>query len=463
MLERSSKQLKFILYFLEGLTLVLSFYIAVYLRFNTSIFDSVSRALTDWEMLFPLLLTLPIRYILSTKYHLFQVDHPKGFLETFATLVKLNIYTLGILIAFLFTTKIVDFSRWVIAIYYAVHFTLGYFTQLLMRHLTLKHVLSDSSAKRCIMIGHSSVSIDVLQALNENKFWNYKVLGIVGVVPESTDLICLGDYSSLEKVIVKHMVDIVLVTLPAEEMGRLKGIVNVCEKVGVKTQIVPFYYQYLPARPYMDFLNGIPILDARHVPLDAYFNRFLKRNFDIIFSLLAILVTLPVMAVCALMIKLTSPGPVFYSQERIGMNRKPFNMIKFRSMKESNPNEEKHQWTTVNDPRKTKWGTFMRKTSIDELPQFFNVLKGDMSVVGPRPERPLFVEKFKEEIPRYMIKHQVRPGITGWAQVSGWRGDTSIEKRIECDLYYIENWTLLFDLKIVTLTVFKGFINRNAY
>ena len=138
-------------------------------------------------------------------------------------------------------------------------------------------------------------------------------------------------------------------------------------------------------------------------------------------------------------------------------------MVKFRSMRVSDPNEEKHQWTTVNDPRKTRWGSFMRKTSIDELPQFFNVLMGHMSVVGPRPERPLFVERFKEEIPRYMIKHQVRPGITGWAQVSGWRGDTSIEKRIECDLYYIENWTFLLDIKIILLTVLKGFVHKNAY
>jgi exopolysaccharide biosynthesis polyprenyl glycosylphosphotransferase len=164
-----------------------------------------------------------------------------------------------------------------------------------------------------------------------------------------------------------------------------------------------------------------------------------------------------------LMIKLTSPGPVIFHQERVGLNRKNFMMYKFRSMHVQKDEEEREQWTTKDDPRKTKWGAFMRKTSIDELPQFFNVLKGDMSVVGPRPERPFFVEKFREKVPRYMIKHQVRPGITGWAQVNGLRGDTSIEKRIEHDLYYIENWTFAFDLRIVFLTVFKGFVNKNAY
>ena len=162
-------------------------------------------------------------------------------------------------------------------------------------------------------------------------------------------------------------------------------------------------------------------------------------------------------------IKTTSRGPLIFKQERVGLHNKPFQMYKFRSMEVQNDADEKKGWTTKNDPRVTKVGRLLRSTSIDELPQFFNVLKGDMSLIGPRPERPLFVEKFKEEIPRYMIKHQVRPGITGWAQVNGYRGDTSIKKRIEYDLYYIENWSMAFDFKILFLTFFKGFINKNAY
>lgn len=169
------------------------------------------------------------------------------------------------------------------------------------------------------------------------------------------------------------------------------------------------------------------------------------------------------MGLTALIIKITSPGPVIYCQERIGLHNRPFKMYKFRSMEVQAPASEKNKWTTPHDPRVTPIGRFIRKTSIDEIPQFFNVLKGDMSLVGPRPERPFFVERFKEEIPRYMIKHQVRPGMTGWAQVNGYRGDTSITKRIEHDLYYIENWTLGWDFKILFLTFFKGFINKNAY
>ncbi len=169
------------------------------------------------------------------------------------------------------------------------------------------------------------------------------------------------------------------------------------------------------------------------------------------------------MILTALIIKLTSPGPIIFKQTRVGLHRRKFEMYKFRSMKVQTDEEEKVKWTTKDDPRKTRFGNFIRKTSIDELPQLFNVLKGEMSLIGPRPERPYFVEKFREEIPKYMIKHHVRPGITGWAQVNGWRGDTSIKMRIEHDIYYIENWSIWLDIKILFLTLFKGFVHRNAY
>jgi exopolysaccharide biosynthesis polyprenyl glycosylphosphotransferase len=180
-------------------------------------------------------------------------------------------------------------------------------------------------------------------------------------------------------------------------------------------------------------------------------------------SLIGLVVSSPVMLIAAIGVKCTSRGPVIFKQERIGLHNKPFKMYKFRTMEVQKPSVEQQGWTTKDDPRVTKIGKFLRRTSIDELPQLFNILKGDMSVVGPRPERPQFVEKFKEEIPRYMVKHQVRPGLTGWAQINGYRGDTSIKRRIEYDIFYIENWTMSFDIKIMFLTLFKGFINKNAY
>lgn len=208
---------------------------------------------------------------------------------------------------------------------------------------------------------------------------------------------------------------------------------------------------------------GLPVINIRYVPLTNTLNWWMKRIVDIVVSLVGLVVASPIMLIAAIAVGCTSKGPIIFKQERIGLHNKPFRMYKFRTMRVQMPSAEQKAWTTKDDPRVTKVGKFLRRTSIDELPQLFNILKGDMSVVGPRPERPQFVEQFKEEIPRYMVKHQVRPGLTGWAQINGYRGDTSIKKRIEYDIFYIENWTMSFDVKIMFLTIFRGFINKNAY
>ena len=201
------------------------------------------------------------------------------------------------------------------------------------------------------------------------------------------------------------------------------------------TKFVPDYYNFISTNPYTEDLDGLPVINIRNVPLTNTMNKLIKRLIDIIGSIIALILFSPIMLIVAILVKKSSPGPIIFAQERIGLGNKPFKMYKFRSMGVQDPKKEAKEWTTKNDAR----------------------------LIGPRPERPLFVEKFKEEIPRYMIKHQVRPGITGWAQVNGFRGDTSIRSRIEHDLYYIENWSLGLDIKILFLTFFKGFVNKNAY
>ena len=229
------------------------------------------------------------------------------------------------------------------------------------------------------------------------------------------------------------------------------------------TKFIPDYAGIIPDRPYTEDIQGLPVINIRYVPLNNTINNVVKRLVDIVGSAVGLIIASPIMIISAILIKATSKGPVIFAQERVGLHNKPFQMYKFRTMIEQSEAEEAKAWTTKDDPRVTGIGKFLRRTSLDELPQLFNILVGQMSLVGPRPERPQFVEKFKEEIPRYMIKHQVRPGLTGWAQINGLRGDTSIEQRIEHDLYYIENWTLEFDIKILLLTIFRGFINKNAY
>ena len=317
------------------------------------------------------------------------------------------------------------------------------------------------------MVGYSRAAEGYLDRVVTHPEWGYIVKGILADnKPEGEEyrgIKILGGTDKLAEILPQNQLDEIVITLGLAEYHKLGRIVNMCEKSGVHTKFVPDYNNIIPTKPYTEDLMGMPVINIRRVPLNNMLNAVAKRCVDIFGALVAIILFSPVMLVTSIIIKVTSPGPLIFKQERIGKHNRPFYMYKFRSMVVQDEKDEKKGWTTKNDPRVTPIGRFIRKTSIDELPQLFNILIGDMSLVGPRPERPQFVEKFKEEIPRYMIKHQVRPGLTGWAQVNGYRGDTSIQKRIEFDLYYIENWTMGFDFKIIFLTFFKGFINRNAY
>ena len=273
----------------------------------------------------------------------------------------------------------------------------------------------------------------------------------------------LGTIENLQYILPEDKLDEIAITLSLNDYDNLEKIVDECEKSGVHTKFIPDYSSLFPSHPYTEDLMGLPVINIRYVPLTNTWNILVKRAMDIVGSLLCIIIFAIPMLIAAIGTKLTSKGPIIYKQERVGLHSRTFLMYKFRTMEVQTREDEEKCWTKKDDPRVTKFGAFLRRTSIDEMPQFFNVLGGSMSLVGPRPERPQFVQKFREEIPRYMVKHQVRPGITGWAQINGYRGDTSIRKRIEYDLFYIENWTISFDFKILFLTVFKGFINKNAY
>ena len=376
-----------------------------------------------------------------------------------------NIIGILIFIGLLFVTKQIHYSRIFLIIFFVTCTILTCMQRVAIRVLMRSIRRNGYNKKYTVFVGYSEGTDKFNNLILSNKHWGYNVLGIFqDGEKKPKDLEFLGTIDKLEDYLEKNRdVDEIIITLEMKEYDKLKGIIAVCEKLGVRAQIIPSYSKYLPAKPYIEEIGGVPLINMRYIPLDNVLNKFMKRSLDIIGSLFCIIIFSPIMIITAILIKLTSKGDVIFKQERIGLNRKPFTMYKFRSMKMQDPEKEKEGWTVKNDSRKTKIGTIIRKTSIDEMPQFFNVLFGDMSLVGPRPERPQYVEKFKEEIPKYMVKHQVRPGITGWAQIQGWRGDTSIEKRIECDIYYIENWSLLFDIKILLLTPIKGFINKNAY
>lgn len=360
-----------------------------------------------------------------------------------------------------------DFSRMVLVIFGVINTAAGIGVRNGIRYVLWKMRRSGFNLKHILLVGYSRAAEEYVDRIKGNPQWGYEVCGIlddnVDVGVEYKGIKVIGQCDDLSRILPANELDEIAITLGLSEYSKLEHIVAECEKSGVHTKFIPDYSNIIPTKPYTEDLLGLPVVNIRQVPLSNTFNAMIKRIVDVGGCLFAIVLFSPVMLLTALAIKLTSPGPLIYAQERVGLHNRTFKMYKFRSMEVQDPAKEKKGWTVKNDPRVTPIGKLIRRTSIDELPQLFNILRGDMSLVGPRPERPFFVEKFREEIPRYMVKHQVRPGLTGWAQVNGYRGDTSIRKRIEHDLYYIENWTLGFDLKIIFLTFFKGFVNKNAY
>ena len=374
---------------------------------------------------------------------------------------------IALILGVLYLIKMIDFSRWMLFYFYVLNVILETIARNLIRYFLRDIRRKGYNLKHIVLVGYSRAAEEYIDRILENPQWGYKIRGIlddnIEAGTEYRGIKVIGRIDNLMVILPENRLDEIAITLGLSEYSRLEEIVNLCEKSGVHTKFIPDYNRVIPTKPYTEDILGLPVINIRHVPLTNTFYAAIKRAMDIAGAICAIILFSPVMLFSAIMIKLTSPGPLIFKQERVGLHNRTFMMYKFRSMDVQAPDKEKTKWTVKDDPRVTNIGKFMRKTSIDELPQLFNILKGEMSLVGPRPERPFFVEKFKEEIPRYMIKHQVRPGMTGWAQVNGYRGNTSIKKRIEYDLYYIENWTLGLDIKILFLTVFKGFINKNAY
>jgi len=315
-----------------------------------------------------------------------------------------------------------------------------------------------------IVVGGGEPAAEVLRILNRRRDAGIFVLGLLSdkkEVPENVRW--LGGIEDVRTVLDRQQVDIVFIALPHADASRLTAVLSGIGDDPIAIHLVPDVFSLVPARGGIEEFEMVPFIHLRESRLYGL-NRVLKRAFDLVFGGLGLAVAAPIMLAIAVGLKLTTPGPVLYHQERMGVDGRRFRMLKFRTMRVDAEAETGPVWARPDDPRRTALGVFLRRTSLDELPQLFNVLRGEMSLVGPRPERPSFVEEFRRRVPGYMLRHKVKAGITGWAQINGWRGNTSIEKRIECDLYYIERWSLGFDLKILLQTLWYGFrINRNAH
>ncbi|NLY49327.1 MAG: undecaprenyl-phosphate glucose phosphotransferase [Clostridiales bacterium] len=473
MIKDNQKTLNRLHILMDALIIVISFLIAYYMRFY-SFLTSLSLFSVEKKTFYPLSVYAQSLYILVPLY-LFLYDRAKLYTPKrskkrwteFYHITYSNFLGLTFYLFLLYMIKEEHISRLFLGMFTFINIILCAVARMSIAQVLRTFRRKGYNLKHVLLVGYSRAAEAYIDRIFANPQWGYYIHGILDnnmeIGTKYKKVPVVGKLEQLEEYLTKMSLDEIAITLSIKEYDMLERVVTICEKTGVHTKFIPDYYNFFPTRPYTEDLYGLPVINIRNVPLSNTFNWLIKRVLDIIGSIAGLVVCAIPMLIIAILIKLTSEGPVIFTQVRIGKNNKPFKMYKFRSMVLQTDEEEEKAWTTKYDPRVTRIGRFIRRTSLDELPQLFNILKGDMSLVGPRPERPQFVEKFKEEIPRYMIKHQVPPGLTGWAQVNGYRGDTSITKRIEYDLYYIENWTLGFDIKIILLTIFKGFINKNAY
>ena len=453
MIKENQKLLNITNAILDGALIFLSFCFAYFIRFQML---SGTDALGFYTYLQLSTVIVPSLLFLYALVGLYDSFRGKRFTKELEMILQANTIGMIALLAVQYIMWNVHVSRMVLAIFYVLATGSVSVKRWAMRKL-LKHYRSlGYNQKHVLIVGSDKSALRYYSAIRKDLTLGLTPAGYISATNKALGkLRRLGGFDKLEEVLTNLEVDEVVAALSLEETSYIAQVIQDCEKHGVKLSLIPFYADYMSSHPYIDEVNGIPLMNIRRIPLDNKANAFVKRSMDIVGSLILILLSSPLMLIAAIGTKLSSPGPVIFKQKRVGLNKKIFTMYKFRSMRVND--RETSGWSTNQDPRKTKFGAFIRKCSIDELPQFFNVLRGDMSLVGPRPELPHFVEQFKESIPLYMVKHQVRPGITGWAQVNGYRGDTSIEERIRHDIFYIENWSPLLDIRILLMTVFKVF------
>ncbi|MDD4122089.1 MAG: undecaprenyl-phosphate glucose phosphotransferase [Eubacteriales bacterium] len=414
------------------------------------------------------IIAIPVYLLIFNYYQLYESYRSKRLMLEISRIIKANALGIILIVIISFLFKEVNISRLVILIFGVINTSLMILSRIILRKALRYFRSKGYNIKRMLIIGYNDLSVNFVERIVSNRNLGYYVAGFLSDKFKDYDsagyknpIPYRGRIEDMEKVLAEEAIDEVVVALEYDQYDYLTDIIEACEKSGTKVSIIPFYTKYLPARPHIDEVEGLPVINIRHIPLDNLLNNWMKRLFDFFASFFIIILLSPLLVFTAICVKATSPGPILYKQERVGLNKKNFMMYKFRSMRVATDDSDKTAWTTKDDPRKTKFGVFIRKYSIDELPQLFNVWNGTMSLVGPRPEIPYHVYNFKEEIPLYMVKHQVRPGITGWAQVNGFRGDTSIKGRIEHDIFYIENWSFLFDIKILVMTVFKGLVSKS--
>ena len=446
----------------------LSFVVAFSLRFL--VMDSPYDDLTtlDWTgyVFFGALLAVS-QVVVFSMMGLYRLQKFLSFLDEIGILVTGILVNIAISFSILYYFKIYEISRLLPALYGIILVLLLVVGHNIFRRILYSRREAGLGLHDLVIVGGGQTALRTAKALEKNPIYGYRVVGYVVINSQSELSVpsekVLGSLEDLDSLVEKFSPGDIIYADDHGSRGALQSVLQICDRQGIQLHVVPGFGNLVTANGLLENLNGLPLISIREVPARAGFNRILKRTFDIVFSGVFLLVFSPLYLGIALAVKLTSKGPVFFHQERVGLDNRVFKIIKFRTMRVQDTKASDTVWTKKDDPRITPIGKFLRQSSLDEIPQFINIFLGNMSVVGPRPERPYYVEQFKEKYQYFKRRHAVKAGLTGWAQINGLRGDTSIQERIDADLYYIENWTFFLDLKIVFLTPFKGMIHKNAY
>jgi Undecaprenyl-phosphate glucose phosphotransferase len=468
MLKERSQSLKLLFVSIDFFLSIMAFASAFYLRYlleERSDFFLNTLEIENYIILgFGLGLSQVLAFLSIDLYH---PRRGLSFFDEFFAILFGVFVNLVFILAILFFVRGESFSRLIIVKYFILSPVVIAITHFFVRKILRKLREKGYNLRSVMVIGTNKNALSFLESIRKQPMYGYVISGLVvgdkNLLKRGSKEVILGRIKDIPSLVEKSNPDLVVYALGHAEGAYLKEVIDVCDFHGIDLKVIPSYEEFITARGRVEVLEGIPVISIRNIPIRLGYNMALKRGFDILFSSVFILLFSPFYLMIAFLIKITSPGPIFYKQERVGLDNKKFYMLKFRTMRVQEKRDSDTKWTVQNDPRVTGIGSILRKLSLDETPQFFNVLLGSMSVVGPRPERPFFVEQFKLQHHHYMRRHAVKAGITGWAQVQGLRGDTSIEQRIEADIYYIENWSFFFDLKIILLTPFKGIFHKNAY
>lgn len=465
MLKKHSEFFRSILFLMDVLLISACWILAYCLRFYTDFIRPAPSMVPFSTYLWFLGIVVVVWSFAFKAFDLYRPRRIGSHLKEILDVARACTFSLFILIAITYLLRRFELSR-LSFFYFWILSILGLGLNRALFREALRFLRKKGyNLRYALIVGSGSTALDLVGRLEHHPELGIKIVGSLIEDPGKTGskvsgIEVLGGFGDLKKIIRAHRIDILFIALPNDAQHHLESVLEGLSEEVLDVKIIPDLFRFATLRGGLDELDGLPIINLQGTPLYGW-NRVLKRAFDVVFSIIGIVVFSPLLMVVAVLIKLTSPGPVFYVQERMGLDGRVFQMLKFRSMRMDAEKETGPVWAKLDDPRRTKVGAFLRKTNLDELPQLFNVLDGDMSMVGPRPERSAFVRDFRGRIPKYMLRHKMKAGITGWAQINGLRGDTSIEDRIRYDLSYINNWSIWFDLKILIMTLWSGF--KNAY